>query len=78
VFRVDAVWVGRPSQAAGSDAGDAEGDAVALAELVGAVFEQADKRPVDVAETEEAEIVSADGVSSQGLKPSRIMPLTRR
>jgi hypothetical protein len=51
---------------------------VAVAEFVGAVVKQADKGPVDVAETEEAEVVSADGVSSQGLKPSRIMLLTRR
>ena len=49
-------------------AGDAVGDAVAVAEFFGAVFEQADQSPVDVAEAEEAEVVGADA-TSQGLKP---------
>jgi hypothetical protein len=34
---------------------------VAVAEFGFAVCEQTDKRPVDVAETEEAEVVGADG-----------------
>ena len=55
--------VGDPAQAAGGDAGDAVGDAVAVAEFLRAVFEQADQRPVDVAEAEEAEVVKVDGKS---------------
>jgi hypothetical protein len=41
---------------------------VASAEFFGAVFEEADQSPVDVAEAEEAEVVGADA-TSQGLKP---------
>ena len=61
---IDSVWVGDPSQAAGGDAGDAVGNAVAVAEFLGAIFEKADEGPVDVAEAEEAEVVGADGDSS--------------
>ena len=34
---------------------------MAVAEFLRAVFEEADQRPVDVAEAEEAEVVGADG-----------------
>ena len=61
---VDSGWVGDPSQSAGGDAGDAVGDAVAVAEFLCAIFEKADQCPVDVAEAEEAEVVGADGDSS--------------
>jgi len=65
------VCIGDPAQAAGSDSGDAEGDAVALTQFSCAVVEQADQSPVDVAETEEAEVVSADfDFLEQGLKPT--------
>jgi hypothetical protein len=37
---------------------------VVVAEFLGAVFEKTDQGPVDVAETEEAEVVGADGDSS--------------
>jgi hypothetical protein len=40
---------------------------MALAELCGAVCEEADERPVDVAEAEEAEVVVADGRFSREL-----------
>jgi len=42
---------------------------VAVAEFLGAVFEETDERPVDVAEAEEAEVVGADGFLARGLKP---------
>jgi hypothetical protein len=42
---------------------------VAVAEFCGAVFEEADQRPVDIAEAEEAEVVSGDGFLAWGLKP---------
>jgi hypothetical protein len=58
---INSVRIGDPAQAARGDAGDAECNAVSLAQFGGAVFEQADERPVDVAEAEEAEVVSLDG-----------------
>ena len=48
--------IGDPAQAAGCDAGDLEGDAVAVTEFGGAVFEQLHERAVDVAEAEKAEV----------------------
>jgi hypothetical protein len=38
----DAVGIGDPTEASGGDAGDAVGDAVAIAQLVGAVFQETD------------------------------------
>ena len=54
---------GDPAKASGGDAGDAVGDAVAGAEFFGAVFEEADESPVNVAEAEEAEVVGVDATS---------------
>ena len=54
---------GDPAKASGGDAGDAVGDAVAGAEFLGAVGEEADESPVDVAEAEEAEVVGVDATS---------------
>jgi len=42
LFGIEAVWIGEPAQTAGGDAGDAEGDAVAVAEFGGAVLEETD------------------------------------
>jgi hypothetical protein len=67
--QVEAVRIGEPAQASRGDAGNAEGDAVAVAEFGFEVCEQAGQRPVDVTEAEEAEIVGADGFLAQGLKP---------
>jgi hypothetical protein len=66
---IQTIRVGDPAEAAGGDAGEAVGDSVAIAEFLGAVFEEADEGPVDVAEAEEAEIVGADGSLALGLKP---------
>ena len=55
-FEVQAIGIGNPSQAAGSDSGNAVGDVVAVAEFGFAVCEQTDERLVDVAVAEEAEI----------------------
>ena len=41
---------------------------MAIAEFGGAFFEEADQRPVDIAESEEREVVGADRTSS-GAKP---------
>src|SRR6202140_4895022 len=57
---IKASWICVPAQAAGGDSGDAESDAVAIAEFGFAVGEQADERSVDVAEAEKAEVVSSD------------------
>jgi hypothetical protein len=57
---IKAIWVGDPSAAARGDPGYPEGDAVAVAQFGFAVGEQTDQRPIDVAEAEEAEVVSAD------------------
>jgi hypothetical protein len=51
------LWVGDPSQASGGDAGDPERNFVALAQFVLAVAEELDERPVDVSESEEAQVV---------------------
>jgi hypothetical protein len=45
---------------------------VAVAEFLCAVCEEADERPVDIAEAEEAEVVGADEIP-QGLKPDRFV-----
>jgi hypothetical protein len=39
---IKTVGIGDPAKAAGGDAGDAEGDAVLVAEFVGAVLEETD------------------------------------
>jgi hypothetical protein len=65
---VEAVGIRDPAQAAGGDAGEAEGDAVAIAQFLGTIFEEADQGPVDVAEAEEAEVVGADWVPRAGAK----------
>jgi hypothetical protein len=65
---VQAVCVSDPAQAAGGDSGDAVRNAVAVAKFLGAVFEEADQRPVDVAEAEEAQVVSTDGDPRSGAK----------
>jgi len=70
LVRVDSGRIGNPAQAARGDSGDAAGDAVALAEFLRAVFEEADERPVDIAEAEEAKVVGGDGFLAQGLSPS--------
>jgi len=67
--RVEASGIRDPTQAAGGDAGEAEGDAVAIAQFLGTIFEETDEGPVDVAEAEEAEIVGMDDFLAQGLKP---------
>ena len=51
---------------------------MAIAEFLRALFEQADERPIHVAESEEAEVVSVNAVLAQGLKPERFAMLTRR
>ena len=56
-----AARIGDPSQAAGGDAGDAEGDAVAGFEFLSFLLEQPDEGAIDVTEAEEAEIEVADG-----------------
>jgi len=48
--------------AAGGYAGDAEGDAALFLEFGGAVVEQADQGPVDVAEAEEGQVEFRDGM----------------
>ena len=53
---IKAMWICVPAQVAGGDSGDAEGDAVTIAEFGFAVGEQTDERSVDVAEAEEAEV----------------------
>ena len=60
----DAVRVGSPSQGAGCDSGNAEGDAVAFAEFKFAVEEELRERAVDVAEAEEAEVVGLNAYPS--------------
>jgi hypothetical protein len=78
-FRVEAVGVGDPPEAAGSNAGDAVRDPVLAAELMGAVGEQADERAVDVAESEEAEVEGADlVVLAAGPKPLTFSSIVRR
>jgi hypothetical protein len=67
---IQAIGVGNPSQAAGCDSGDVEGDSVAVAEFGLAVFEETGEGAVDIAEAEEAEVVGADtGFLARGLKP---------
>jgi hypothetical protein len=52
---------------------------VAIAQFLGAIFEEADQGPVDVAEAEEAEVVGTDDFLAQGLKPDAFLwRLTRR
>jgi hypothetical protein len=63
---IQTIRVGDPSQASRSDSGDAVGDAVAGAELFGAVCQEADESPVDVAEAEEAQVVGVDATSQRG------------
>ena len=58
---IQTIRVGDPTQAAGGDAGELEGDAVAIAQFLGAIFEKANQGPVDVAEAEEAEVVGLNG-----------------
>jgi hypothetical protein len=60
MFNVKTIRVGDPTQGAGGDSGDAVMDAVAISELGGAIGEQTDECPVDVAEAEEAEVEGAD------------------
>jgi hypothetical protein len=72
LFQIDSIYIGDPAAASRGDSGDAVGDAVAIAEFLRAVCEQADERSVDVAEAEEAEVVGADGIP-QGLKPDRFV-----
>ena len=68
--RIKAVWIGHPSCAAGCDARDAERNSVAFAEFLFAVLQQLRKRPVDVAEAEEAEVVGANAdFLARGLNP---------
>ncbi len=75
---VESIRVSNPAQAARGDSGDAVGDAVAVAEFLGAVFEETDQRPVDVAETEEAEVVGGDGVLARAKARLILRKLTRR
>jgi hypothetical protein len=69
---IQTIRVGDPTQAAGGDAGELEGDAVAIAQFLGAIFEKANQGPVDVAEAEEAEVVGADGIPRAGAKARSI------
>jgi hypothetical protein len=57
---IQTIRVGDPAQAAGCEAGEAVGDAMTIAEFLGAVLKEADKSPVDIAEAEEAEVVGTD------------------
>jgi hypothetical protein len=59
-FEIEPVFVGDPSQAARSHAGDAIFDSISVAEFLTAIFEKADERAVDVAEAEKTEIEGAD------------------
>jgi hypothetical protein len=70
---IQAIGVGDPSQAAGCDSGDAEGNSVALAQFLLTVEQQPDQSPVHVAETEQAEFVGVNADSlAQGLKPRSV------
>src|SRR3984957_9152514 len=59
-LRIEAIGVGEPSKTAGCDSGNSETDPVALAKFWFAVDEQFRKSAVDVAETEEAEVVGVN------------------
>jgi hypothetical protein len=77
--RIQTVRVGDPAQAPGGDASEAVGEAVAIVQFWGAVFEEADEGSVDVAEAEKAEIVGTDGFPRAGAKARWILwRLTRR
>jgi hypothetical protein len=78
-IRIQTVRVGNPSQAAGCESSDAEGNSVALAKFGFAIAEQLHERAVHVAEAEETEVVSADlgsprpdvrGAATEGETPS--------
>lgn len=72
---IDSVRISDPADAAGSDSGDAVGNATAVAEFGFAIREQADERPIDVAVTEEAEVESMNAGSSQeSLSPTNVKP----
>lgn len=71
-FQIQTVGIGDPAQASRGDSGDAELNAVALAQFLGAVLEQPDQRPVDVAEAEEAEVVGTDEILT---RPSDSYPI---
>ena len=58
--QIQTIRVGDPSQAAGCYSCDAEVDSVALTQILLAVLEQLQERPVDIAEAEEAEVVGMD------------------
>jgi hypothetical protein len=65
----NAFGIRNPSQPARGDAGDVEGNVVAVLEFLLLFFEQTDERAVDVAEAEEAKIEVADSTFLAGLKP---------
>jgi hypothetical protein len=71
-FWIKAIRISDPSQAAGCYSGDAEVDSVAVAKFGFAVTEQLREGAVDVAEAEEAEVVGANSIPPQGLKPCSI------
>src|SRR6266496_2658905 len=58
---VQAIGVRDPSDSTRRHSRDAEGNVVMLAKFGSAVVEQFQQRAIDVAESEEAEIVGADG-----------------
>jgi len=61
----EALSIGVPSQATGGYAGDPESDSVTVAQFGGAIRQQLRQRAIDVAETEKAEVVGADGGASK-------------
>jgi hypothetical protein len=63
-FQIQSIGIGDPAEAAGGDAGDAERDAVATAELGFTIEQEFDESAVDVAEAEEAKVVSMNEVPS--------------
>ena len=65
-MRIETCVIGNPSTAPTGDAGDAEGNSVALAEFRFAVEEELQERAVDISEAEEAEIVGVNWQSLRG------------
>lgn len=70
--QIQAGGSGDPSEAAGGDSGDAEGNFVVGAEFLFAVEEELDECAVDVSEAKEAEVVGMNAdFLARGLKPHK-------
>src|SRR5271165_1948445 len=59
--RIQPVRIDKPSHAPRSDSSNAVRNTISLAQFCGAFFQQADQRPVHIAEAKKAEIEGADG-----------------